>query len=50
MSVQYTGVVQYNGDVQCTGGGGAIISIVGGYHEYTGGHHDKCGEGHWENN
>ena len=39
------------------------MSIVEGYHEYTGGcsvhwgdimstprYHDKCGEGHWENN
>ena len=41
MSVQYTGgrAIQQG-----------MFSTLGEYHEYTGGYHDKCGEGHWENN
>ena len=35
MFVQYTGVVQYNEDVQYTGG----------YHEYNGGYHEYTGRG-----
>ena len=42
MSVQYTGGVQYNGG--CSVHRGDIMSTVGGYYEYTGGYHDKCGE------
>ena len=35
MCVQYRGGVQYRGD---------IMSTVGGYLEYRGGYHDKCGD------
>ena len=34
------GYHEYTGSVQYTGG----------YHEYTRGYHDKCREGHWDNN
>ena len=47
MCVQYRGGDQYRGGVQYRGGcsvpWGDIMSTVGGYLEYRGGNHDKCG-------
>ena len=41
MSVQYTGECAVQREMFSTPGG--IVNTVGEYH-------DKCGEGHWENN
>ena len=36
------GGVQYTGEIMSTAGD--TIMSVGGYHEYTGGYHNKCGD------